>query len=224
MLAGHVAVGLVAKRIEPSISLGTGILAALFADLVWCIFLIAGIEHVHIRSGMGAAQYFQAVDIGWSHSLLMDVVWAGLFATAYFARRRYARGAAVLFAAVLSHWLLDFMSHGVDMPLAPGVNRYFGWGLWNSIPATIVVEGGFWLVAIILCARATHPKGLAGVWAFWIVIAFLTLTWYNNLAGPPPPNPRTMGIGSLIFFSTIVAWGYWMNRQRVLRARPRSWI
>ncbi len=224
MLVGHVAVGLMAKRIEPRISLGTGILAALFADLAWCVFLIAGIEHVCILPAIGAAHYFDAVDIAWSHSLLMDIVWAGLFAAVYFARRHYGRGAAVLFAAVLSHWLLDFVSHGVDMPLAPGVNRYFGWGLWNSIPATIVVEGGFWLVAIILCARATHPKGLAGVWAFWIVIAFLTLTWYNNLAGPPPPNPRTMGIGSLIFFSTIVAWGYWMNRQRVLRARPRSWI
>jgi hypothetical protein len=219
MLAGHVAVGLVAKRIEPRISLGTGILAALFADLAWCVFLIAGIEHVRIRPGIGAAHYFDAVDIAWSHSLFMDVVWAGLFAAAYFARRRYARGAAVLFAAVLSHWLLDFVSHGPDMPLAPGVNRYFGWGLWNSVPATIVVEGGFWLLAVILYARATHPKGRAGFWAFWIVIAFLTLTWYNNLAGPPP-NPRTMGIGSLIFFSGIVAWGYWMDRQRVLASMP----
>src|ERR1700729_2494721 len=104
MLAGHVAVGLVAKRIEPRISLGTGILAALFADLAWCVFLIAGIERVRIRPGLGAAHYFDAVDIAWSHSLLMDAVWAALFATAYFARRRYARGAAVLFAAVLSHW------------------------------------------------------------------------------------------------------------------------
>jgi hypothetical protein len=69
MLAGHVAVGLVAKRIEPRISLGTGILAALFADVVWCVFLIAGIEHVRIRPGLGAAQYFDAVDMAWSHSL-----------------------------------------------------------------------------------------------------------------------------------------------------------
>lgn len=214
MLAGHVAVGLVAKRVEPGIPLGTTILAALFADLAWCVFLIAGIEHVRILPGMGAAHYFDAVDIAWSHSLSMDVVWAGLFAAAYFARQRCARGAAVLFAAVLSHWLLDFVSHGPDMPLAPGVKRYFGLGLWNSIPATIVVEGGFWLLAIVLYARATHPDRRAGRYAFWIVIAFLTLISYHNLVGPPP-DPRTMGIGSLIFFSAIVAWGYWMDRVRV---------
>jgi high-affinity Fe2+/Pb2+ permease len=145
---------------------------------------------------------------------LMDMVWAALFAAVYFARRRYARGAALLFVAVLSHWLLDLVSHGPDMPLAPGMHRYFGLGLWNSIPATIVVEGGLWLLAIILYARATHPKGLAGIWAFWIVIVFLTLTWYRNVTGPPPPDPRTMGTSSLIFFSAIVAWGYWMNRLR----------
>src|SRR5580704_1071310 len=101
MLAGHVAVGLVAKRIEPRISLGTAILAALFADVVWCVFLIAGIEHVRIRPGEGAAHYFDDGERGCSHSLLMDVVWATLFAAVYFAWRRYARGAAVLFAAVL---------------------------------------------------------------------------------------------------------------------------
>jgi len=99
------------------------------------------------------------------------------------------------------------------MPLAPGVNRYFGWGLWNSIPATIILEGGFWLLAVILYARATHPKGRAGSYCFWIVIAFLTLSWYQNLAGAPP-NPRTMGISSLIFFSAVVGWGYWMDRLR----------
>jgi len=214
MLVGHVAVGLLAKRIEPKISLGTGIWAALFADLAWCVFLIAGIEQVRIGPVRGAAHYLEAVNIAWSHSLLTDVVWAALFAAVYFVRRRYRRGAMVLFAAVLSHWLLDFAGHGPDMPLAPGANRYFGLGLWNSIPATLVVEGGFWLLAIVLYARATHPKRRAGSYVFWLGIAFLTLTWYNNLAGSPPPDPRTMGISSLIFFSAIVAWGYWMNRLR----------
>lgn len=41
----------------------------------------------------------------------MDAIWAGLFAGAYFFWRGYARGAWLLFAAVLSHWVLDFVSH-----------------------------------------------------------------------------------------------------------------
>jgi len=214
MFVGHLAVGLVAKRIEPKLSLGTGVLAAMLVDLLWAIFLIAGIEHVHFKPGMGAGNYFDAYDIAMSHSLLMGAVWAALFAAAYFLRRHYPRGAWILFAAVLSHWFLDFVSHRPDMPLAPGVHRYFGLGLWNSIPATVIVEGGFWLVAIVLYARATHPKNRAGVYAFWTVVVLLTLAWYNNIAGPPPRNPHTAPIVSLIFFSLVVAWAYWMNRLR----------
>ena len=219
MFVGHLAVGLVAKRIEPKLSLGTGVLAAMLVDLLWAIFLIAGIEHVHFKPGMGAGNYFDAYDIAMSHSLLMGAVWAALFAAAYFLRRHYPRGAWILFAAVLSHWFLDFVSHRPDMPLAPGVHRYFGLGLWNSIPATLVVEGGFWLVAIVLYVRATRPKNRAGVYAFWSVVVLLTLAWYNNIAGPPPPNPHTAPIVSLIFFSLVVAWAYWMNRLRP--AKPR---
>jgi membrane-bound metal-dependent hydrolase YbcI (DUF457 family) len=214
MLVGHLAVGLVAKRIEPKLSLGTGVLAAMLVDLLWAIFLIARIEHVHFKPGMGAGNYFDAYDIAMSHSLLMGAVWAALFAVAYFLRRHYPRGAWILFAAVLSHWFLDFVSHGADMPLAPGVHRYFGLGLWNSIPATFIVEGGFWLVAIVLYVRATRPKNRAGVYAFWSVLVLLTLAWYNNIAGPPPRNPHTAPIVSLVFFSLIVAWAYLMNRLR----------
>jgi hypothetical protein len=108
---------------------------------------------VQFKPGMGAANYFSASDIVMSHSLLMDGVWAGLLAAAYSLKRRNPRGAWVIFGVVLSHWLLDWISHQPDMPLSPGVHRYFGLGLWSSIPAAITVEGGFWLLAIILYAR-----------------------------------------------------------------------
>jgi hypothetical protein len=104
------------------------------------------------------------------------------------------------------------------MPLAPGVHRYFGLGLWASVPATVIVEGGFWLLAVIMYVRATRPKHWAGVYAFWPVVALLTLAWYNNVAGPPPPNPRAAPVASLVFFSLAVAWAYWMNRLRPARA------
>jgi membrane-bound metal-dependent hydrolase YbcI (DUF457 family) len=214
MLVGHFAVGLAAKRIEPAISLGTLVLASMIADLLWCVFMIAGIEHVQVKPGMGAANYFDASDIAMSHSLLMDGLWAGLFAAAYFLRRRYPRGAWMLFGAVLSHWLLDWISHRPDMPLEPGAHRYFGLGLWTSVRATVTIEGGFWLLAAILYARATRPKRRAGVYAYWSVVALLTLAWYNNLTGPPPPDPHTASIVSLVFFFLVVAWAYWMNRLR----------
>ena len=217
MLVGHLAVGLVAKRIEPKISLGTWILAALLSDLLVFPLLIAGIEHFDTVPG---ATVNRAVgrDIVYSHGLLSNVIWAALFATVYFLRRRYPRGAWLLFAVVLSHWLLDFISHRPDMPLAPGTHQVFGLGLWNSLAATLLVEGGFWLLAVIVYARATRPTKRAGSYAFWIGVALLTLVWYANISAGMDQNPVKAGIGGLIMFSLLVAWAYWINRLRLTRA------
>src|SRR5579872_7038847 len=215
MLVGHLAAGLTAKRIAPGVSAGTLVLAAVAADLLWCGFLITGIEHVRILPGHTTQDSLAAIDIRYSHSLLMDAVWGLLFGGTFFARRRCARGAWVLFALVLSHWLFDFISHRPDMPLAPGVPAVFGLSLWDSVPATVAIEGGFWLLALVLYGRATHAKGRAGVYGFWGGAALLAAAWWNNLAGPPPgPNVQALAISSLVFFSTVTAWAYWMNRAR----------
>jgi membrane-bound metal-dependent hydrolase YbcI (DUF457 family) len=214
MFVGHFAIGLAAKRLAPTVSLGTLVLAAMLADLLWCIFMILGIEHVEFRPAMGAANYFAAWDIAWSHSLLMDAAWASLLTAAYFLRRRSPRGAWILFAAVVSHWLLDWIAHRPDMPLAPGIHSYFGLGLWASIPATIILEGGFWLLALVLYARTFRPKGRTGIFAYWIGAALFTLAWYGNISGPPPRDTHAAPYASLALFSLTVAWAYWMNRLR----------
>lgn len=54
MLIGHFAVGLVAKRIEPQVSAGTMVLAAMFTDLLWCELMLAGLEQVQFKPGIGA--------------------------------------------------------------------------------------------------------------------------------------------------------------------------
>jgi hypothetical protein len=70
MLVGHIAAGLTAKRIAPRVSLGTLALAAVAADLFWCIFLAAGIEHVEIRPGHSDEDSLVALDIGYSTAFL----------------------------------------------------------------------------------------------------------------------------------------------------------
>ena len=219
MLAGHVAVGFLGKRIAPSLSLGTAVTAAVVADLLWGLFLIAGIENFEIlRRGTTLMKSDVATHIAYSHSLAMDALWAALFAGIYFLLRRDWRGTCVVFGAVLSHWLLDFASHRPDMPLVPGSDRVFGLGLWASIPATVVVEGGLWLAAVLVYLRATHPKNRAVSLVLWIGFALITLAWYNNIAGPPPAGASpAAGLASFVFFALIVAWAYWINRLRPLR-------
>ena len=170
MHVGHFAVALIAKRIEPKLSVGTVTFASMFPDVLWCVFMLAGVEHVRFKPGITvevgvrAIDVLEAPDIVYSHSLVMGVIWAALLAVVYFSARRYSAGATVIFVAVLSHWVLDFVSHPPDMPLAPGIDKRLGLGLWNSIPATIIVEGLLWLAAIVLYLRATQTQNRTGRW------------------------------------------------------------
>jgi hypothetical protein len=210
MLVGHFAVAFLTKRIEPRLSLGTLVLASLLPDILWPIFTIANLEY---REEVTAQQLFSAPI---SHSLLMVTIWAAVFAGLYFLWQRYhhpgsyTRTTGLLFIAVLSHWVLDAISH--THLLAPGTQHYFGFELWKSLTATIILEGGFWALAILLYARATRPTKRLGFYGFWLVVVFLSFLWMTNIRkGPPPPGAV---IGSLIFFLLLVGWAYRMNSVR----------
>jgi membrane-bound metal-dependent hydrolase YbcI (DUF457 family) len=132
VFVGHFAAGFAGKRFAPRVSLGTLILAGAFADLLWIIFFLMGVERVVIQPGFMAANSLNLVYVPFSHSLLMDIVWGAVFGGIYYLVRRDSRGAGILFAVVLSHWLLDFIVHSPDMAIAPGIDARFGLGLWNS--------------------------------------------------------------------------------------------
>src|SRR5262249_3812566 len=178
----------------PKVSLATLILAAILADVLWVLFFAAGIEQVMIQPGIMVANSLDLVYIPFSHGLVMDAIWGGLLGGVYFLFRKDIRGAWVLFAAVISHWVLAFATHRPDMPLMPGIDLRFGLGLWNSRVATFIVEGGLWIGALSLYARATRPKGRAGIYGFWVMILLLTGLWLISLRGDPPPSLAALAI------------------------------
>jgi membrane-bound metal-dependent hydrolase YbcI (DUF457 family) len=131
----------------------------------------------HLSLALAAKRVAPGVNLGyypWSHSLLMSAVWGVVLAGV--ARWRGVRTAStLLIALVVSHWVLDYISHAPDMPLWPGTSPRFGLGLWNSIPLTLIVEGAMWVLGIwiylgairlatLVCAdRMDHyPVGGAG--------------------------------------------------------------
>jgi hypothetical protein len=182
--------------------------------LLWGLLMVCGIEHVQFKPGIGPGNYFSASNILISHSLAMDVVWAALLSAVSYLTCRSPRAPLVILGLVLSHWILDWVSHRPDLPIAPGLNQHVGLGLWTSIPATVMVEGGLWASALIFYARASRPKGRAGSYAYWAGIVVLTIAWYNNIAGPPPRNPATAPLASLAFFSLAVLWAFWIDALR----------
>ena len=211
MFAGHLAVGFAVKRMEPAVSLGTAILAAVLADLLCFVFLIAGVESFEKVPG-AALNRMAGLTIIYSHSLAMDAAWAALFAAAFFLWRRQRLAAWLLFLAVLSHWVLDVISHRPDMPLAPGIHAVFGLGLWNSVAASLLVEGGLWIAAVVIYVRRIGPLTFGAAGAFWSGIAVVTLLSYANIRAGMDPDPRKAGVAGLVVFSAIVGWAYWMNR------------
>jgi hypothetical protein len=82
-----------------------------FADLLWPIFLLVGLEKVRIDPGNTKFTPLDLYHNPWSHSLLMDSVWASVFALVYYAIARYRPGAVAIWIGVVSHWILDWITH-----------------------------------------------------------------------------------------------------------------
>jgi membrane-bound metal-dependent hydrolase YbcI (DUF457 family) len=212
---GHNAVGFASKRIAPRTSLGWLMTAPILLDLLWPLFLLLGIEHVRIAPGNTKFTPLDFYDYPWSHSLLMSIVWGVLFAAAYFAKTRYTAGAVTLACGVVSHWVLDFFTHGADMPLYPGGPKV-GLGLWNHPTATVVIEGAMFIAGIAVYVRATRPRDRTGLFAMWGLILMLTVIYAANAQGPPPPNVGML-IGLAFAQYLIPIWAAWIDRHREAR-------
>ena len=217
MFIGHFAVGLGAKRFAPAVSLGTFFLAVQLADLIWPVFVLMGWEYFTIEPGITAVTPLDFSFYPYSHSLLMSLIWALVFAAVYYlARRGRKQTAGILALLVLSHWLLDVASHRPDMPLMPGYDLRIGMGLWYSVTATLLVEGLMFITGIYLYLKTTKARDRTGHYAFWAMIAFLVIINIGNMFGPPPPNTNAV-TASVLSMWLMIAWGYWIDRHRDLK-------
>lgn len=208
MFIGHFAVAFAAKKAAPKVSLGWLVGAACFIDFVFPVLLLAGVEHVRIAPGFTAVVPLDFYDYPWSHSLLMTSIYGALLGGVYYARKN-ARGAAVLlFGVTVSHWLLDVISHAPDMPIAPGLDVKLGLGLWNSIPATMVVEIPMFLAGVWLYLSTLHRRSRRAKYGVPIFAALLFAIYIANLFSPPPPDPMALGVVGLLslLFVPLSAW------------------
>jgi hypothetical protein len=214
LFLGHFAAGLAAKKLTPYTSLGTLLLSAQLLDLIWPSLLMAGVETVRIAPGITAVTPLDFVSYPWSHSLTMAAVWALLVSGLYVFIRRYPRGGMVLLALVLSHWLLDVVTHRPDLPLLPFGGPVVGLGLWHWRWATIGVEAVMFGLGLYVYAINTEPVDAIGSRAFVAFAVALVAIYASSLFGPPPPDVQTLAwVGQAQWL--LVAWGYWLDRHRV---------
>jgi hypothetical protein len=212
MFLGHFGVALAAKKAAPQTSLGTLVLAAQLADLLWPIFLLLGWEQVRVAPGITRVTPLDFVSYPWSHSLALQLVLGIALGLTYFLVRRDSRGAIVAASCVPTHWLLDYVSHRPDMPLVPGGARY-GLGLWNSMPATLTVELAIFSGGIAIYLSVTRAKDRTGKFALWAFLLLLVVVYFSSTFGPPPPNERAIAFMALALW-LLVPWAAWADRHR----------
>ena len=213
MYLGHYAVALAAKRASPYTSLGTLIAASQLIDIVWPLLVLMGVEKVVVDPGRTIVTPLDFTKYPFTHSLLSVLVWASLFATFYWLLTRNRVGTMVVWLAVLSHWMLDFLTHAPDLPLYPGGDMTVGLGLWNSLSGTLVVELGLFFLGLVLYLSVTRPANRVGRFSLSALVLFLLTTYFMNVLGPPPPDYRTVAYAAMLLW-LLVPWGYWIDRNR----------
>jgi len=209
---GHAAVALAAKPLLPRVNLALPLAAAFWVDMVWPVLLLVGVEQVKIDPGNTAFTPLDFIHYPWTHSLAAAVVWSFLFGFCCLSFGR--RAAVILGLLVLSHWVLDALSHRPDLPLWPGGGTMVGLGLWNSVPATLAVELTLFAIGIAIYVRSAPARDRTGFLAFWGLIAFLLVSYAGAAFGPPPPNVQTIAIAGLAGGLLFTAWAWWIDRHR----------
>jgi hypothetical protein len=213
MFLGHYGVAFAAKRVAPSTSLGALTFAAQFLDELWPILLLLGVEQVRIVPGLMAANPLDFIYYPYSHSLLMAIVWGILVGGTYFLLKRYGRGALIMGALVVSHWFLDLPMHRADLPLWPSASSpKVGWGLWNSVPATYMIESAIYAIGIAFYLRATRARDRIGSWGLWAYVMLLAILYVLS-SGSPPPNERALAWSALGIW-LFVPWAWWVDKHR----------
>ena len=216
MFLGHYGVAFAAKKAAPKTSLGTLVFAAQFADLLWPILLLFGIEKVRIVPGLLPGSPFDFVSYPISHSLIAQMGWGALIGVIYYASRRNRGNALLVAGLVPTHWLLDFIAHRPDMPIYPGGPKY-GLGMWNSIPLTIAVECALFVAGIAVYISVTRAKDWAGHVAFWSLAGLLGFVFASSFSGPPPPSEQAVAWVTMALWLTV-PWAAWADRHRLTAA------
>lgn len=214
MFAGHLGVAFAAKAKEPKAPLGALVAASFALDLLWPILLLAGVESVAIEPGATAFTPLAFESYPWSHSLAMVLLW-GVVAWALVRWWGLGRRVATMVGLVLvSHWVLDFVTHQPDLPLWPG-GPLVGLGLWNSVAATFVVEGVLLVVGIAWYVARFPARDTLGRIGLVAITALVTLIWIAGPFSPPPPSQSAIAVvGLALWIFPLWAWRIDLHRGR----------
>ena len=216
MFAGHLGAGLILKRADIRVNLGALFFGAMLLDFVLWTLVLLGVESVHIPGN-----YRRATDISfnfpYSHGLLASLLWAGAgcLATCILLKHHPCRVRAglTIAVAIFSHFLLDWLVHQRELPLAGSHSAKIGLGLWQHLPLAWTVEVFLMLIGLALYARTERLA--KGKFSSLLTVMFLVtlLTIVGQASSTQPPNSSAMAGSSLFMIVALTAFGWWVERK-----------
>jgi hypothetical protein len=216
MFAGHLSAALILKRGERGVGLGTLWFAAMLLDFVLWILVLCGIESLHVPPGYRRASDL-AFDFPYSHSLVASIGWASLgFAVGWGIYRPPAmrmRASLIIAAAVFSHFILDWLVHVPELPVAGRDSVRLGLGLWRQLPVAWAVEGAFTTAGLWLYLKAVTLSRPRRVTLVAVMVVIMVFTVIGQASTAPPPNPSVMAATSLGTIAVLVVFGWWLERE-----------
>jgi len=222
MFIGHYGVSFAAKRLRPRASLALLFLAVQLLDVLFAIFVLAGVEKMRIVPGFTAYNPYDLYWMPYTHSLVGALFWSVLAGAAFLAlaravplpARRWT--AVVLGGAVFSHFVLDVPMHTPDMPLglSPGSPK-IGLSLWNHRWPAVAAELAVLAAGLALYLRASKPRRqpATGTIVFGVVLVALT---FATPFMPAPPSPRAFAVQALAGYVLLAAAAGLFERGRPL--------
>lgn len=214
MMIGHYGPALVLHRLRPGVPLWVYFLAVQAVDVLWAVFILAGVEHARIIPGFTESNALDLYDMPYTHGVVSSVLWAVAAALGWAGMRRgpgrWIEGAMVG-AAVASHFVGDLLVHVRDLPIWHGDGEKLGFGLWRHRELAMLVELAFFgLPALVWLRASSTPAGRRRS----IVLGAMALLLVASFYVPTPSTAAAMAMTGLAIMFTACVAAAWMSAGR----------
>jgi len=216
MFIGHFAPAFVAAAAySRGPKLGTYFLAAQLVD--WGFFSLAmvGIEKARIDPEATVMVPFDLYYMPYTHSLAGTAVWALALAVVVAIWHRDSLAGLLSALVVVSHWVLDWITHRPDLTLAGGPEMY-GLGLWNYPEIAMPLEIGITLAAFAFYMKRSRGPAAQPLILMGVLLLFQAINWFA-------PHPAEMGllvyVQALLAFAVTTAIAVWVGKNRYFTYR-----
>jgi hypothetical protein len=192
----HASTALLVKRRFPSVSIVPILVSVQAMELAWVALNYLGIERTTTESAVRSVADIHLAYMPYSHSVVTPIV-AALAAWLVIEKgfRRGALGRAIGLG-IMSHLILDLLTHGHDIVLLPGLaSPKLGLGLYDAAPfVAFLVE----LIYGIFCWRVY--QGSRGLLALIVVGNLANLSFLS----PAIPGPESYLAGRPLLLVTVI--------------------